>query len=265
MSDASSLIQIRMLGSLVVHRPDGTEVDPGAWRTGKTADLLRILALSNNRYVSRRSLTEKLWPDSPPERARASLRTAASGIRRAIGFDCLGCQLGGIALQGAWTDIESFLDLAHSASAATSGGEHEKAVQHTRVAEYLYNGDFHAHDDDSDWANQTRRTLSHARLLMLSDAASSCLAMGHFREAIHYADQVIEIDRCAEHPYRVRMQAYAELGEIDHALRSFETYRELLAEELGADPSPMTQDLHLRLLRGDRNPSRSSQSFPLSG
>lgn len=264
MSD-TQLIQIRMLGGLVVHRPDGTEVPPGAWRTGKTADLLRLLALSNDQFVSRRSLTDKLWPDTSPERARASLRTAASGIRRAIGFDCLDCHLGGIALKGAWTDIGSFIDVAHAASAASSSGQHELAIQHTRVAEYLYNGDFHAYDDDSDWANRTRRGLVHIRLLMLSDAATSSLAVGSYREAIYYAEQVIEVDRCAEHPYRILMQAYAALGEIEHALRSFETYRTLLAEELGADPSPMTQELHLRLLRGDRRqPTSDSGSYPLS-
>jgi DNA-binding SARP family transcriptional activator len=46
------------------------------------------------------------------------------------------------------------------------------------------------------------------------------------------------------------MQAYAELGEVGSALRVFETYRSHLAEELGADPSPQTRELHLKLLRG---------------
>ncbi len=46
------------------------------------------------------------------------------------------------------------------------------------------------------------------------------------------------------------MRAHAELGEIGSALRVFEAYRARLAEELGADPSPQTTQLHLRLLRG---------------
>jgi hypothetical protein len=34
-------------------------------------------------------------------------------------------------------------------------------------------------------------------------------------------------------------------------LLAFEDCRAHLADVLGADPSPQTQDLHLRLLRGD--------------
>lgn len=249
--DSTPEIQIRMLGGLTVHRPDGSQVDGAAWRTGKTMDLLRLLALSNGRYVTCYSLLDKLWPHSPEDRGRASLRTAASQIRRAIGVNCLSRQLGGIALHGAWTDVEAFLDLAQAASNASMAGDHTRALRLARSAEFLYVGDFHAYDNDSTWAGQTRHTLERSRLMMLTDAAESSVAERRFREAVHFAELAIELDRCAEQPYRTMMEAYAELGEIDHSLRAFETYRALLADELGADPSPITRDLHLRLLRGD--------------
>lgn len=263
--ESTSEIQIRMLGDLTVHRPDGSRVDGGAWRTGKTMDLLRLLALSNGRYVTCHSLLDKLWPHSPEDRARASLRTAASQIRRAIGVNCLCRQLGSIALQGTWTDVEAFLDLARAASKASIAGSHARALRLARSAEFLYAGDFHAYDDDSTWAGQTRHTLGRARILMLTDAAESSVAERRFREAIHFAELAIDVDRCAEQPYRTMMEAYAELGEIDHALRAFETYRALLAEELGADPSPITRDLHVRLLRGDPHPTDKPPSARLHG
>ncbi|MDP3968528.1 MAG: BTAD domain-containing putative transcriptional regulator [Nocardioides sp.] len=249
-----------MLGDFTVHRADGSQVDGAAWRTGKTMDLLRLLALSNGRYVTTMSLIDKLWPHSPEDRARASLRTAASQIRRTIGVNCVSRQLGGIALPGAWVDVEAFLDLAQAASNASMAGVHARALRLARSAEFLYGGDFHAYDDDSAWAEQTRHTLERARLLMLTDAAESCVAERRFREAVHFAELAIEVDRCAEQPYRTIMEAYAELGEIDHALRAFETYRSLLAEELGADPSPITRDLHVRLLRGDHHPGTGART-----
>lgn len=244
-------IQIRMLGGLTVHRPDGSQVDDAAWRTGKTTDLLRLLALSKGRYVPCDSLLDRLWPHSPEDRARASLRTAASHIRRVIGVNCLCRHLGGIALLDAWTDVDTFLDLARATSSASMAGFHARALRLARPAEHLYAGDFHAYDDDSTWARQTRQVLGRARVLMLTDAAESSVAERRFREAVELAERAIELDRCAEQPYRTLMEAYAELGETDHALRAFETYRALLAEELGADPSPITRDLHVRLLRGD--------------
>ena len=82
-------IKIEVLGELVVRRRDGTVVGHDEWRTGQTRDLLRLLALSNGRRLRRSSIAEQLWPHVAPERARASLRTAGSQIRRAIGSDCL--------------------------------------------------------------------------------------------------------------------------------------------------------------------------------
>ena len=43
--ESTDRIEIRLLGPLYVRRADSTLVEPGAWRTGKTLDLLRLLAL----------------------------------------------------------------------------------------------------------------------------------------------------------------------------------------------------------------------------
>jgi DNA-binding SARP family transcriptional activator len=45
------------------------------------------------------------------------------------------------------------------------------------------------------------------------------------------------------------MRAHASMGETAAALLDFESYRSRLAEELGADPSPETQALHVDILR----------------
>ena len=44
-----SEIRIRLLGPFEVRRPDRSMVGLTEWRTGKTMDLLRILALNNGR------------------------------------------------------------------------------------------------------------------------------------------------------------------------------------------------------------------------
>jgi len=45
------------------------------------------------------------------------------------------------------------------------------------------------------------------------------------------------------------MRAYAAAGNRAEALRVYERCRKLIAKELGADPSPETQAVHLKLLR----------------
>lgn len=65
-------IEIRMFGRLFVRRSNGDVVDSDEWSTGKTADLLRLLALNGNRPVSVQSLINKLWPDVDDDKAKAA-------------------------------------------------------------------------------------------------------------------------------------------------------------------------------------------------
>ena len=87
---------------------------------------------------------------------------------------------------------------------------------------------------------------------MLCVGASSAISIDRHETARDLAAKAVELDRTSERAHRILMLAYAELGEIGTALRVFESYRTALAEELGADPSVQTQELHLSILRGGR-------------
>jgi DNA-binding SARP family transcriptional activator len=244
-------IRIRLLGGLDVVRSDDTTVGVDEWRTGMTMDLLRLLALENGRPVRPELLIDKLWPDAKPERARGSLRTASSQIRRAIGMNCIVRHPEGLLLLGAWVDVVRYLEDAARVSVAARSGDHARVLDTARSAEQLYVGDFRAHDDNSTWATVERTRIVQARHELLCDAATSALALHHPREAADLAAEAVRVNDASETARRLLMVAHAELGEIGTALRVFESYRVQLATELGVDPSPQTQELHLRLLRGD--------------
>jgi len=244
-------LRVRLLGDLEVQRLDGTIVTHDEWRTGKTTDLVRILALNNGRPVRISSVLDKLWPDVGWDKARASLRTAASQIRRATQMDCIVRKDGSVQLQGAWVDATLFLNDAHFVHLAAQAARHVRVLQLTLAAERLYRGDFHAHDDDSPWARAERDHLAQSRRGVLCAAAEAAIALGRYQDALDYAEAAIRIDRSSETAHRALMRAHAALGEIGSALRAFETFRAHLAEEFGADPSMQTRALHLRLLRGE--------------
>ena len=243
-------VYIRLLGELHVLRPDGTVVAADEWRTSKTMDLLRLLAISDGRPVRPESLTEKLWPNASPERARASLRTACSHIRHAVRTNCVVRQLQGIVLQDVRVDVVEFLDHARRVRTAAFDAEHAQVLALARSAERLYGGPFHAFDDDSDWARTERDHLERARHEMSCAAAAAALELRLFHEALDFASCAVRSDHSSETAHRHLMRAHAGLGEVGGALRVFESYRAHLAEELGAEPSPQTRDLHLQLLRG---------------
>ena len=242
-------VRVRVLGDLRVTRQDGTDVRVEEWRTGKTRDLLRLLALGNGRPLRADRLVELLWPDVPTDRARNSLRTAVSQIRVTLRDDSLERHADSYLLKDAMLDAHQFAAMAARVGLALDAGNHAAVLPITRAAERLYRDDFHADDDDSSWAEAERTRLQHLRRAMARDAAEAALRGGKRRSALSFAKLAVELDPMNETAHRLLMRAHAALGEIAAALRDYEDYRSRLAEELGVDPSPETRALHVDLLR----------------
>jgi len=243
------LVRIRVLGDLRVSRRDGTEVRVEEWRTGKTRDLLRLLALGDGRPLRADKLTELLWPDVPSHRARNRLRTAVSQIRVTLGDHSVERHADGYLLKDAVLDAHQYAAMAVRAGLAADRRNHAAVLPIMRAAERLYRDDFHADDDDSSWAVVERTRLQHLRRTMARDAAAAALHEQQRREALSYATLAVELDPMNETAHRLLMRAHAAVGEIAAALRDFEEYRSRLADELGVDPSPETRALHIELLR----------------
>lgn len=243
------LLEIRLLGPMEVVRRDGTVVDGGEWKTGKTTDLLRLLALGDGGAVRVPQLLSRLWPAAAETQARGSLRTAASQLRRALREDCIVRYPGSMQLVGAWVDAVEVRDLLVAWSGDVQAGRTELVVSRARAIERIYRGDFHAYDDHSAWAVAEREVLAQGRLELLADAAEACLRAGAYREALLYANAVLSLDPVAEVALRAKMRAHAELGEPAKALQAFEAYRLRLADDLGSDPTRQTRQLHREIVR----------------
>ncbi len=258
-----SCIEIRLFGQLCVRRADGTLVDNASWRTGKTADLVRLLALAGGRPVRVETLVDCLWPDTEETKARASLRTAVAQIRRTLDADCILRTFDGVALTGVWTDTEAFTSLADSARAHAQDGSHAQVVRIAREAEALYVGDLDCHvSSDEVWVDQARANLSALRRDLLTDAAECALQLCWYRDAEDLARRTLQADPMAERPHRLLMSAYAGLGETERALKVYERCRRILADELGVDPSSLTKAVHLQILSGVRAPKPMSACSP---
>ena len=102
------------------------------------------------------------------------------------------------------------------------------------------------------WADvargEQRELLRRARLV----AAEAALAIGDTRSALRCAGAAMAADPLDEAACRWYMSASAAAGEPAKSLAAYAALRTRLAEELGADPAPQTQDLHLAVLRDQR-------------
>jgi DNA-binding SARP family transcriptional activator len=241
--------EVHLLGGFHIVRADGSIVESGALGTGKTVDLMRILALDNGRLVRSKSIIEVLWPDVVPSRGRGSLRTAASRIRSAVGQDCIERQSGDLKLVSAVVDVDEYRELVKWARQAASRRAHAETLLLVEASEAMYLDDFHASDDEGPWAVYARSELMQVRRGALANATQAALECGRFDEALALAETAVHLDPTCEGSQRHLMRAYVGLGEIGQALRVFEIYRAHLAEELGIDPSRATRELHLHLLK----------------
>lgn len=70
------------------------------------------------------------------------------------------------------------------------------------------------------------------------------------KPALAHADATTTVDPLDEAAWRAVMAAHTAAGEPAAALAAYERLRQTLAEELGTDPAPESQALHLAILCG---------------
>src|SRR5213078_3848717 len=98
------------------------------------------------------------------------------------------------------------------------------------------------------WVEAKRRELAEVRARALTVLAEACLSSGNPQQSVRWAVQAIEAEPFRESGYRRLMELHAAAGNRAEALRVYERCRQLLAEELGAYPSPETESIYRELL-----------------
>ena len=267
-------IQIYTFGTLRVVR-DEQVVTERDWHTRQARQLLKILLTERPRPVATDRLIELIWPDRAPNAAAITLRSAINALRNALEpgrpnrapSKYIITQTPGYAFAGhpdIWLDVEVFAQALHTA-------EHSPDQQTQRQllaqAVALYQDDYLTSDPYADWAAHERERLREryfAALLQLSELQAQA---GDYTAAMAAVRLVIARDQARENAYQLLMRYQAETGDSASALLTYERCRTLLAEELGADPSPLTQSWHQRILNGEvgvqqTNPATTPAATP---
>lgn len=254
-------IQIFTFGTLQVIR-DATSVTESDWHTRQARQLLKILITERPRPVSTDLLIEILWPNSTPHAAATTLRSAINALRNVLEPDrpnrapsrYIVTQAPGYAFHltpEIWLDVDVFDHLYNRAHNATDAG---LRLQLLEQAIALYADDYLISDPYADWLQAERERLRERffnALLMVADLYAES---GHYADAITACRQLLARDEVRENAYQSLMRFQAESGDSAGALLTYERCRMLLSEELGADPSPLTQALHQRILNGEIAP-----------
>ncbi len=264
-------IQIYTLGTLRVVR-DGYTVAESDWQTRQARQLLKILITERPRPVSTDRLIDLLWPESTSHAAATTLRSAINALRHVLEPErpnraparYIITQNPGYAFHGQneiWLDVEAFEDALTLAEKSSASAD---KMGHLQSAIALYADDYLMSDPYGDWARNERERLRERYLTALLNLAALQAEQGDYTAAMATTRQVLTRDPVRESAYQALMRYQAEAGDSASALLTYERCRTLLAEELGADPSPLTQAWHQRILNGEVGPNQADLSAPAS-
>lgn len=236
-------VQVDLLGPLRV-RADDREIDVGGPRNRA---LVVRLALDAGRRVPAATLVADLWVADVPVDASNALQSIVSRTRRRLPAGSLDSAAGGYVLR-CDVDASEFEQLA-------AAGRAEEALA-------LWRGDALCDVSGLPFASAAASRLEELRL---SAVESSLAARARRGDDPGLVAELAELT--AAHPYRdgfwrLRLTALADGGRSSEALTVYEELRSMLADELGADPAPDLQELHLAILRGKSGSRHSHRTLP---
>jgi SARP family transcriptional regulator, regulator of embCAB operon len=241
---------IRLFGPLTVE-VDGRRFGPSDLGGRKPRQILEILLLADGRPVAKEELAELVWERDPPRNVGATIETYVSVLRRTFGHerarDLIVTETEAYRLvrSAAVVDLDRFDELL--ARAGHADPRTRRSLLEDALA--LVRGEVLEDEPYAPWAEEARRRYGQRVLEVRLDAALAALADGDPRGALAHAGEVLARDPLEERAYRITMLArYAE-GARHEALRAYERCREVLRDELGADPDPASEALHQAILR----------------
>jgi len=264
---ASTLWPKVFLTGRVAVETDGAMIDEAQLGGRQGRLLFAYLVAERSRAVPRDELAEALWGETPPATRDKALTVIASKLRSALadagldGRELLTAAFGCYRLdlpEGTWVDLFAAASSARDAEEALAAGELDQARAAAESAESLARRPFLPGEDGA-WVEQQRRDLADIRERALTVLADAGLGSGAAREAARWAEELIALSPFREAGYRRLMEAHVVAGNRAEALRVYERCRQLLAEELGAYPSPETESIYRGLLDAPQTSARTTQ------
>lgn len=231
------MIQLRVLGSTDL-RGTGGQAVLSILAQPKRLTLLTYLALNaTGRFVRRDKLLDLFWPLSEPAKARASLRSTLTFLRKSLGEDVVvtrGDDEVGIAAEALECDAVRY-------RAALHRGDREAALE-------LYEGPLLDGVVLSDaslerWLEDERAPLLRQAVEAAASLADELEGQGDMPAALAWAQKEVLLEPHAELGVRRLMGLLARVGDRAEAVRTYEAFVAGLAEELDLEPAPETRAL----------------------
>jgi len=244
------MVRIQLCGrfAVVVDRRPAESRLPG--RQGRL--LVAYLATYRAHPVERTALLDALWPDGGTGAAGALTVLLSKSRTLLAPAEIRGRRTLQLVLPAdSAVDLETATTSLHSAESAVALRDWRRAWPAALTAQYVSRRRFLA-GFEAPWIDEWRRQLDVIYERALGCYGEACLGIGgtELPAAERAARRLLAHDPLAETGHRLLMRALAARGDPAAALAAYGQLHRLLREELGVPPSPATQALHVRLVRG---------------
>ncbi len=247
--------KVRAFGKLQLWDQNGNLV---RLKTKKTESLLAILMIANG-PKSRAELAESIWPDSPPEKARLSLRTAIAQLRKSLGPETITSHDERIEIER--NLVESDLIQArrlHRLISISKDGTERRNYQE-QLADLIIRPLFDGIPGDE---LDNERSIWHTtRKTTLLDLADARLASGMNESALTAATTALKIDRLDEKSLEKNLRILTYLGRTQDALKLSQDSARLFRKELSLPLPKSIIDLTTEIKTGNIAPGPQPHSF----
>ena len=245
-------MRIGLLGTLQVHDDAGQPVRVGGHRVRM---LLILLALDPGHVVPSYSLIERLWGVLPPADAGNALQTLVSRLRAALrarlGNGVIESHPAGyrLVVPPEAVDAVAFEARARAGTEALRSGDAQTAARVLREALGEWRGPALADAAGADFAVGPAARLEELRTAATLDRIEADLALGAGASLIGELRAMVGDNPLAERSRALLMRALYAAGRQADALAVYQEARELLASQLGVDPSAELEQAYLAILR----------------
>lgn len=255
LSAAPASLDIRLFGGFEL-REAGAQ--PLRLATRKAEALLALLALQPGEPQLRDKVCALLWPDVRDTQARHSLRQTLSLLRKALPSAAAALQVDGRSLRLVATRVH--VDVASFSSCIALGTRDAlmEAGRHYRGE--LLEGMAVNEQPFERWLQCERERLRTQLSRALTQLIAMDMAAERYADAAEVCSRLLQLDPLSEEAHRSLMRLLALQGRRAAALQQYRALTQLLDEELGAAPDPLTQQLYAEIEAGTAGAAQSESS-----
>src|SRR5215216_262837 len=244
-------LEITLTGQLAA-QADGNRADATHLPGRQASVVFAYLVAERDRPVPTEELAEAVWGGALPPTWRPALRGVVSKVRDFLGLlglppaDTLTSSAGCYRLvlpTDTAVDVELAEGEAEQARRALAAGRLEEALAAAERARTIAGRPLLPGHDGA-WVQDRRAALHQVLVRSLELLAEIHLAAGQ-------AADLVALEPFRDSAYRRLLAAHTAAGDRGEALRAYDRYRRVLAEELGVGPSPDLEAAYLELLHAE--------------